>query len=158
MYKRTKNTAIILGIAIAAAAPAFAKKPETPPGNGATQKATQELSASANAHTDHHESHNYFNDDRTAVIRNYYARSRNSGNCPPGLAKKNNGCQPPGQAKKWRSGEHFPHDVMYYDLPSALIAELGRTPDGAKIIQTGTAILLISAGTGLILDALDIED
>ena len=157
MYNRIQKSAVILVIGMAVAGPAFAKKPDAP-GNGETQKSTQEHSANASAHPEHDTAYDFFTDDRRAIVRNYYAQSRQSGHCPPGLAKKNNGCQPPGQAKKWHTGEHFPRDVMYYDLPSALIAELGRTPDGAKIIQAGTDLLLISVGTGMILDALDIED
>jgi Ni/Co efflux regulator RcnB len=43
-------------------------------------------------------------------------------------------------------------------LPSALLAELGRTPEGRKVIQVGTDILLISIATGRILDVLDLQD
>ena len=74
--------------------------------------------------------------------------------CPPGLVKKNNGCMPPGQAKKWRRGYPLPHDVVYYDLPSTVVIQLGRPPEGHRYIRVASDILLIALGTGMIVDAI----
>jgi Ni/Co efflux regulator RcnB len=157
MKNRIQKLIIILGVAVMAGSSVFAKKPESP-GNSDTHKSQQENFANSPAHHDSEDSQNYFNDNRRAHIRNYYSESRKSGNCPPGLAKKNNGCQPPGQIKKWRKGEPLPGDVIYYDLPSALIDELGLTPEGDRVVQVGTDLLLISIGTGMVLDAFDIQE
>ncbi|WP_434951428.1 hypothetical protein ACRWQL_18070 [Shewanella sp. HL-SH4] len=97
----------------------------------------------------------YFSHDRQIVIKNYYDTIRSEKHCPPGLSKKNNGCQPPGQAKKWHKGQHLPKDVIYYDVPIALTTQLGRTPEGQKIVRIGTDLLLISVGTGMVIDALE---
>lgn len=148
---------MVLGIAVVAGGPVFADKPESP-GNSATHDSSLANSASPPVHKAGAAAQHYFNDDRRTLIRNYYAKSRKSGNCPPGLAKKKNGCQPPGQIKKWRNGEALPHDVIYYDLPAALIDELGRTPDGEKVVQVGTDLLLISVATGVVLDAFDVQE
>lgn len=87
-------------------------------------------------------------------LRSYYAEQFRLGNCPPGLAKKNNGCQPPGQAKKWRIGYPLPGDVRYYDLPSAVLGQLGRAPDGYRYVRVANDILMLAIGTGLVVDAI----
>ena len=61
-------------------------------------------------------------------------------------------------AKKWRKGAPLPRDITYYDLPAALIEELGRTPEGEKVVQVGTDLLLISIATGMVLDAVDVQE
>ncbi len=95
----------------------------------------------------------FFDSARQAQVREYLSRTKGS-SCPPGLAKKGNGCQPPGQAKKWQRGERLPADVVYYDPPVDLLRELGRTPEGQKIVRVGTDLLLISVGTGMVIDAI----
>lgn len=97
----------------------------------------------------------YFTDPRASLIRSYYARNGGLSSCPPGLAKKANGCQPPGLAKKWQRGHALPRDVYYEDLPVALLRELGRTPEGQKLIRVGGDILLINAATRLVIDAFE---
>lgn len=99
--------------------------------------------------------HRYFEDRQRVVVRNYYADQYRKGQCPPGLAKKHNGCMPPGLARKWRIGERLPRDVVYYDLPHALLLELGPAPHMHRYVRVGADILLIAIGTGLIVDALD---
>lgn len=96
----------------------------------------------------------YFNDEQRRVIRNYYRSEYHKGHCPPGLAKKNNGCMPPGQAKKWKMGKPLPSDVIYYDLPTTLVAQIGKPPKGNKYVRVANDILLIAVGTGLIVDAI----
>lgn len=154
MHKWIKQLTICLAITVFACGCAFADKPDSP-GNSGKKNSSAPSNVNSN---DKHESDSsvpYFSSQRTTLIRNYYLQAQASGNCPPGLAKKNNGCQPPGQAKKWQKGQRFPPDQVYYDLPSALLNELGRTPDGQKIIRVGTAVLLINAATGLIVDAME---
>lgn len=154
---RTEKLAFILAIAVVVGVPAFAKKPDSPDNSG-SRGSSQSNSASSPAHEDNHASQNYFNDDRRARIMDYYASSRKSGDCPPGLAKKNNGCQPPGQIKRWRKGEPLPRDLTYYDLPGALIDALGPAPDGEKVVQVGTDLLLISIATGMVIDAFEVQE
>jgi len=96
----------------------------------------------------------YFNNDHRKVISNYYGEEYHRGNCPPGLAKKNNGCMPPGQAKKWKKGSSLPPDVVYYDLPPAIVVQLGRPPEGHRYVRVASDILLIAVGTGMIVDAI----
>ena len=77
-----------------------------------------------------------------------------SGHCPPGLAKKNNGCMPPGQAKKWRIGQALPRDVIYYELPPAVVVRIGTPPAGHRYVRVAADILLIAIGTGMVVDAI----
>lgn len=88
------------------------------------------------------------------IIQDYYGGVFRSGKCPPGLAKKNNGCMPPGQAKKWAKGQRLPGDVIYYDLPPELRVRL-KAPAGAKYVRVAADVLLIAAGTGMVLDAVE---
>jgi Ni/Co efflux regulator RcnB len=88
------------------------------------------------------------------IVQEYYGAQIAQGHCPPGLAKKNNGCQPPGQAKKWARGRPLPHDLVYYALPHDLAVRL-TAPAGAKYVRVAADILLIAAGSGMVLDAIE---
>lgn len=94
-----------------------------------------------------------FNDRQRNYLRDYYRGQFSMGNCPPGLAKKNNGCMPPGQAKKWRIGYPLGRDVIFYDLPAAVLAELGSPPRGYRYARVADDILMLAVGTGLVVDA-----
>lgn len=96
----------------------------------------------------------YFDDRHRAVIHDYYVEQFRTGHCPPGLAKKRNGCVPPGQAKKWTIGRPLPRSVIYYDLPPAIVMQLGPPLPGYRYARVGTDILLIAIGTGLVVDAI----
>jgi hypothetical protein len=87
------------------------------------------------------------------VVHDYYA---GAGRCPPGLAKKHNGCLPPGQAKKrWALGRPLPRDVIFYDLPPALVVQLRPAPAGYRYVRVASDILMIAAGTGLVAAAIE---
>jgi Ni/Co efflux regulator RcnB len=89
------------------------------------------------------------------IVRQYYGREFEAGHCPPGLAKKRNGCMPPGQAKKWRRGAPLPRDVVFYDLPPKLVVEIGLPPAGYRYVRVASDILLIAAGTVMVIDAIE---
>jgi Ni/Co efflux regulator RcnB len=153
-----QKLAIALIMVMLSTGPSFAKKPDSP-GNGAENKSEHQPGPGSSSSNESASHQGFFNDERQARIRSYYSQTRGSGECPPGLAKKDNGCRPPGQAKKWRRGHPLPADVIYYDLPAALIHELGRTPESEKVVRVGTDLLLISVGTGIVIDALeDLDD
>lgn len=96
----------------------------------------------------------YFGDRHRGVVRGYYAEQFRAGRCPPGLAKKRNGCMPPGHAKKWAVGRPLPREVVYYELPPAVVVQLGPPPTGHRYVRVATDILLIAIGTGMVVDAL----
>ena len=97
----------------------------------------------------------YFNDQHRAAVRGHYGSQHKSGHCPPGLAKKNNGCMPPGQAKKWTMGRPLPHDVVLYEVPHALVLQLGQPPAGYRYVRVAADILMIAVGTSLVVDAIE---
>ncbi|MCK0509026.1 RcnB family protein [Aromatoleum anaerobium] len=97
----------------------------------------------------------HFGDRERIVIREYYSERVRTGSCPPGLAKKGNGCVPPGQAKKWSVGRPLPRDVIFYDLPPAIVVELGVPPPGHRYVRVAADILLIAIGTGMVVDAIE---
>ena len=97
----------------------------------------------------------HFSAEHRDTARDYYVQEyRQTGNCPPGLAKKNNGCMPPGQAKKWRVGQPLPKDVVIYDVPPQLVVKIGPPPAGYKYVRVAADILLIAAGTRMVVDAI----
>ncbi|MDI1230957.1 MAG: hypothetical protein PSU93_07410 [Methylobacter sp.] len=96
----------------------------------------------------------YFGDRHRVVIHDYYAGQFRSGRCPPGLAKKHNGCMPPGQAKQWAVGRQLPRNVIYYDLPPTILMQLGPPPPRHRYVRVADDILLITIGTGLVMDAI----
>ena len=96
----------------------------------------------------------HFEERHREIVREYYGEQFRSGRCPPGLAKKHNGCMPPGQAKKWQLGRPLPRDVIYYNVPQPLAMQIGAPPAGYRYVRVATDILLIAAGTGMVVDAI----
>lgn len=96
-----------------------------------------------------------FDDRQRSSVHNYYADQIRSGHCPPGLARKNNGCMPPGQAKKWMIGQQLPRDVIFYDLSPEIVVHLGPPPPLHRYVRVATDILLITIGTGMVVDAIE---
>jgi Ni/Co efflux regulator RcnB len=96
----------------------------------------------------------YFREGEREHVRAWYSEEFRRGNCPPGLAKKHNGCLPPGQARRWRVGQPLDRDLEYHDLPPALLVTLSPAPSGYHYVRVANDILLIAAGTGMVLDAL----
>ena len=62
---------------------------------------------------------------------------------------------PPGQAKKWAIGSPLPRDVVYYDLPSALVNIIGPPPSGYRFVRVASDILMINSGTRMVVDAIN---
>jgi hypothetical protein len=101
-------------------------------------------------------SHNrYFTEQHRIVIREYYANEFRAGRCPPGLARKNNGCRPPGLAKKWVMGQPLPRNVIFYNLPPAIVINLGTPPANYRFVRVASDILMITTGLGRVVDVLD---
>ena len=96
----------------------------------------------------------HFGDRHRTIVHDYYSQQFRSGRCPPGLAKKHNGCMPPGQAKKWTVGRPLPREVIYYEVPPALVVQFGRPPTGYRYVRVASDILLIALGTGMVIDAI----
>ena len=88
------------------------------------------------------------------IIHEYYVEEIRGGRCPPGLAKKHNGCLPPGQAKKWAKGRPLPREVVFHELPPALVVKLTLPPSGYRYVRVANDILMIAIGSGLVVDAL----
>jgi Ni/Co efflux regulator RcnB len=96
----------------------------------------------------------YFGDRHRTIAHGYYGEEFRRGHCPPGLAKKHNGCMPPGQAKKWAVGRPLAREVIYYDVPSALVVQFDRPPSGYRYVRVESDILLIALATGIVIDAI----
>jgi Ni/Co efflux regulator RcnB len=149
MTKIPAITQCAIAALLLAAAPALADKPAWA-GNKHDDKhqngnAQQEQSRHGGGHfTQHHRE----------VIHQYYGESFRGGKCPPGLAKKSNGCMPPGQAKKWNIGRPLPSGVLYYELPPALVVQLGQPPAGYRYVRVAADVLMIAVGTGMVIDAI----
>lgn len=130
----------VLGIALLlGAAPVLAAKPEWAGEGKGHGKGKQ---------------NKHFDKDKRAHVHGYYQEELRGGNCPPGLAKKRNGCIPPGQAKKWRVGRPLPQDVVFYEVPPALVVRIGPPPSGHRYVRVAGDILLIAIGTRMVADAI----
>lgn len=161
-----KKRILALTIACAfAASPALAEKPSWAGGGGKggkhEQKEKHDRNEDRNAVYSQEQRGNnvnrnsYFGDQHRNVIHNYYTEQYRSGHCPPGLAKKKNGCVPPGHARKWQVGRQLPRDVIFHDLPPALVVQLGPPPARHRFVRVASDILLIAVGTGMIVDAIE---
>jgi len=140
---------VFMLIGILAAGPALAEKPPWA-GGGKGEKQKPQAARERN------EGKRYFTEQQRAYINDYYAKQYGrKGHCPPGLAKKQNGCMPPGQAKKWAIGRPLPRDVVFYDLPPSILAQLGPPPSRHRFVRVAQDILLIATGTGMVVDAID---
>ena len=94
-----------------------------------------------------------FTDGDRRFIRDYYGAQMQAGQCPPGMAKKNNGCLPPGQARQWHVGQPLPADLRRYPLPADVLIRLPMPPAGHEFVRVASDILLITVGTGMVIDA-----
>jgi len=103
---------------------------------------------------DHAKRGKHFSDHHRTVVLEYLTAQYRSGHCPPGLIKKHNGCMPPGQAKKWVLGQRLPREVIYYEVPSEVVVQLGPPPAGHRYVRVASDVLLITIGTGMVLDAI----
>ena len=96
----------------------------------------------------------YFAEPQRVVVREYYVDQYRGGRCPPGLLKKRNNCLPPGQAKKWVVGRPLPREVVYYAVPEPLVVQIGLPPPGYRYVRVASDILLLTVGTGMVIDAI----
>lgn len=160
---KTRTSLILVLAGILAAAPTFADKPSWGSHDKAEKHERREKPSHDRDHDDrsfHQRDGNdfrerrYFDDQHRTVIHDYYAEQFRTGHCPPGLAKKRNGCVPPGLAKQWDIGRPLPGSVIYYDLPPAIVMQLGPPLPGYRYVRVGADILLIAIGTGLVVDAI----
>jgi Ni/Co efflux regulator RcnB len=150
---------VIIALAMITAGPAIADKPSWA-GRGKQEKHKQNEPQRKSYDESHHDrgqanfsGDRYFIDRHQTAIHDYYVNEYQAGRCPPGLAKKHNGCMPPGQAKKWAIGRPLPRDVVFYDLPSAI--NIGPPPPGYRFVRVASDILMISIGTGMVMDAIN---
>jgi len=147
--------------------PAMADKPSWADGkdkskNQQKHQKQEKHSKKLNHHTDYsaypstskYKDRGYFNDQHRHAVKSYYTERNHAGHCPPGLAKKNNRCMPPGQTKKWHMGKQLPADVVFYDLPQDVIVQLGSPPLGHRFVRVASDILMITIGTGMVVDAI----
>ena len=152
---------VIISVTMITAGPAIADKPSWA-GGGKQEKHKQKKQQGNPGDKSHHRrdqsnfsGDRYFIDRHRTVIHDYYVNEYHTGRCPPGLAKKHNGCMPPGQAKKWAIGRPWPRDVIFYDLPPAMAINIGPPPSGYRFVRVASDILMISIGTGMVMDAIN---
>jgi hypothetical protein len=148
--------------AVFVASPAFADKPAKAGGKGAEKHSEKEMQGKGHdrgvsGEEDGHavKASQHFSKESRISIHKYYGDKFRRGFCPPGLAKKNNGCMPPGQAKKWMIGRPLPPDVIFYDLPPAVLVQLGPVPSRHRFVRVASDILMLAVGTGMVVDAIE---
>jgi Ni/Co efflux regulator RcnB len=98
----------------------------------------------------------HFDDRHRGLAQSYYSREYSGRRgCPPGLTRSGRNCVPArSYTRSWSRGRPLPSSVIYYDLPPALVVELGPPPSGHRYVRVAGDILMIAVGTGLVVDAL----
>jgi len=150
----------LLVCGVLAARPIVAAHPSwADSGNGRKSEHTDqrvEQRSERNQRENRSREHNrHFDDRHRVMVRDYYEEEFRHGRCPYGLAKKHNGCMPRGQARKWRMGRPLPREVIFYNLPERVVVELGPPLSGYRYVRVASDILLIAAGTGMVIDAIE---
>ena len=155
------NRLVLIALAILIADTAIADKPSLV-GGGKHEKYKQNVRQGNYGNKSHYDRDKpdfsggrYFIDQHRTVIHDYYVNEYRTSQCPPGLTKKHNGCMPPGQTKKWAIGRPLPRDVTFYDLPPAVMTNIGLPPAGYAFVRVASDILMISIGTGMVIDAIN---
>jgi Ni/Co efflux regulator RcnB len=158
MLKRVPQRAtcvlILLVASALATAPALADKPSWAGGGKEAEHGQAPQEGHGKAKHGHPQGEHHFAEHQEQAVHDYYAAEIRGGKCPPGLAKKHNGCLPPGQAKKWQLGRPLPDGVAVHALPQGLSVELGVPPEGYRYVRVASDILLIAAGTNMVVDAI----
>lgn len=168
MQKPFQKSASILALVLAgifSISPAYADKPDWAGGGKREHREDRDSHDRDSRERDHDRDtrrdradvtiNAYFNEHQREAAHTYYGEQFQHGRCPPGLAKQHNGCMPPGQAKKWAVGRPLPGDVIYYNVPPAVVIQLGRPPSGYRYIRVASDILMIAVGTSTVVDAIE---
>jgi len=149
---QTGRALALLLAGLLAAGPALADKPSSAGEKGRKGKGHEQ--ARDERHDRNRDRGEHFSDRHRTAVREYYGGEFQSGRCPPGLAKKHNGCMPPGQARKWELGRPLPKEVVYYEVPHTLVVQIGVPPAGYRYVRVAGDILMIAAGTAMVVDAI----
>ncbi|MFZ1983598.1 MAG: RcnB family protein [Desulfatitalea sp.] len=157
----------LLAIIMFTASPTAAKKPSRA-GNDESDRHSQNYEPQSqegnhHRHGDRESSsgrhggphHDFFSGHDRAPIDHYYAERFRAGKCPPGLAKKGHGCRPHGHARMWVLHRPLPPKVIYHELPPTVLVHLGPPPPGHRFVRVAQDILMIAAGTGMVVDAME---
>lgn len=168
MNLQTRHLLALCVVGIIGVGPALADRPSWAGGDKGDRHEQKDHNKGGKQGRDRDDDGGYYRDSRDGVsvslhigdrqrtsVREYYREEFRGGNCPPGLAKKHNGCMPPGQAKKWSRGRPLPRDVEYYDLPPAVLVQLGAPPAGHRYVRVASDILLIAIGSMMVADAIE---
>ncbi|MDR0701673.1 MAG: RcnB family protein [Azoarcus sp.] len=99
----------------------------------------------------------HFEDRHRGNAHAYFLREYGKRHCPPGLTRRGSRCVSGPRA--WSRGRALPRTVVYYDVPAPLLHELPPPPHGHRYVRVAGDILLITLGTGMVIDAIqDIFD
>jgi Ni/Co efflux regulator RcnB len=94
----------------------------------------------------------HFEDRHHRAAHAYFLREYGRQHCPPGFSRRGSHCVP--GARAWSRGRALPRTVVYYDVPTPLLHELPPPPHGHRYVRVAGDILLITIGTGMVIDAI----
>ena len=156
-----RRTLLLAGLGLLAL-PAYASDRErredwriTHPGHGGKRKHSKRDDRDDDDNRRQGLRQHHFEERHRVVVSRYYVQEYRHGHCPPGLARKHNGCLPPGQFRHWQMGRPLAREVIYHEVPPALIVQLGTPPRGYRYVRVASDILLIAIGTAIVVDALE---
>ena len=146
----------ILAVAAAgmlAAGPAFADRPSW--AGGRNDQEYDHGHGHGHEKEQHSRYERRFNDHGRTAVREYFAQHYRSGRCPPGLERKREGCVSPRRSRRWAVGRTLPSGVAVYALPARLVTQIGAPPMGYRYVRVANDILMVAAGTNLVVDAIN---
>jgi Ni/Co efflux regulator RcnB len=82
----------------------------------------------------------YFNDKAREAVHAYYAAQKGKRTAAP---------------RVWKIGESLPAGAAQGAVPPALLARLPRLPPGHRYVQVGSDVVLIAAGSKMVVDGID---
>ena len=95
----------------------------------------------------------HFTARHQAAVSKYYRNEFDTGTCPPGLVHVAEGCMSPIRTRTWQIGKSLPRNLIAYELPPELAAQLPSPRGGGRYVRVATDILLIAPDNAIIVDA-----
>ena len=97
----------------------------------------------------------YFTDKHRVVVHKYYADQYRRGQSRPGFANRHRNFAHRSHVKAWVIGKPLPPKVVYRELPSRVLVQLGPAPSHHRFVRVAEDVLLLATGTGMVVDAID---
>jgi Ni/Co efflux regulator RcnB len=98
----------------------------------------------------------FFTEQHKKAARRLFAqRYGHAKDCPPGMERGDHGCAPPVPGRYWAVGQPLQPAVKEYLVPDVVISKLPTPPEGYRYALVGDDIVLMAAGSKLVVDIIE---